>query len=248
MFRDRQEAGRKLGVELEKLQLENPIVLALPRGGVPVAAEVAKALNAPLDLAIVRKVGAPENPELAVAAIVDGDPPDVVLNREAMEAYSLGDDELRDLVAKERPELERRRMAYRGEHTPLEVGGKTVIVVDDGAATGTTMKVAIRALKRRSPLEIVVALPVAPPETLTDLAGEADWTVCLSELAHFRALSQNYLNFPQLSDDDVIAICDEAARSRNAKPCLPKVGTGFGSKTCVKPKAHRANPKDRDAL
>src|SRR5437879_9780059 len=107
MFRDRQEAGRKLGVELEKLQLENPIVLALPRGGVPVAAEVARVLNAPLDLAIVRKVRAPENPELAVAAIVDGDPPDVVLNREGGEAYSLSDDELRRLAAKERPEPDR---------------------------------------------------------------------------------------------------------------------------------------------
>ena len=201
-------------------------MLALPRGGVPVAAEVARVLNAPLDLAIVRKVGAPENPELAVAAIVDGDPPDVVLNREVVEAYSLSDDELRRLVAKERPELDRRRMAYRGKHTPLEVG----------AATGTTMKVAIRALKRRSPLEIVVALPVAPPETLTDLAGEADWTVCLSEPVHFRALSQNYLNFPQLSDDDVIAICDEAARTQNANACRPKVRSGFGKTTCIKTK------------
>ncbi|TIR48604.1 MAG: phosphoribosyltransferase, partial [Mesorhizobium sp.] len=93
--------------------------------------------------------------------------------------------------------------------------GKTVIIVDDGAATGTTMKVAIRALKRRSPRQIVVALPVASPETLTDLAYEADWTVCLSEPAHFRALSQNYLKFPQLSDDDVVSIWDEAARVQN---------------------------------
>ncbi|RUV91833.1 MAG: phosphoribosyltransferase [Mesorhizobium sp.] len=215
MFRDREEAGRKLGAELEKLQLENPIVLALPRGGVPVAVEIAKALKAPLDLAIVRKVGAPGNPELAAAAIVDGDPPDVVLNRDVVEAYSLGDDELRVLVAKERPELERRRTAYRGKRAPLEICGKTVIIVDDGAATGTTMKVAIRALKRRSPRQIVVALPVASPETLTDLAYEADWTVCLSEPAHFRALSQNYLKFPQLSDDDVVSIWDEAARVQN---------------------------------
>ena len=111
-----------------------------------------------------------------------------------------------------------------------------MIIVDDGAATGTTMKVAIRALKRRSPLEIVVALPVAPPETLTDLAGEADWTVCLSEPVHFRALSQNYLNFPQLSDDDVIAICDEAARTQNANACRPKVRSGFGKTTCIKTK------------
>ncbi|TJV47101.1 MAG: phosphoribosyltransferase, partial [Mesorhizobium sp.] len=122
---------------------------ALPRGGVPVAAEVAKVLKAPLDLVLVRKVGAPGNAELAVAAIVDGDPPDVVLNREIVEA--LDDDELRFLIAKERPELERRRTAYRGKRASLSVAGKTAIVVDDGAATGTTMKVAIRALKRRSP-------------------------------------------------------------------------------------------------
>ena len=119
MYRDRQEAGQKLGIELAKLQLHEPVVLALPRGGVPVAAEVAKALNAPLDLIIVRKVGAPGNPELAVAAIVDGDPPDVVLNREIVEAYSLGDAELGALIRQERPELDRRRLAYRGQASAL---------------------------------------------------------------------------------------------------------------------------------
>jgi predicted phosphoribosyltransferase len=131
---------------LANLQLRQPVVLALPRGGVQVAAEVAKALSAPLDLVIVRKVGAPGNPELAVAAIVDGDPPDIVLNREIVEAYSLDADELRALISEERPELERRRLAYRGS-PPLSIAGKTAIIVDDGAATGTTMKVAIRALK-----------------------------------------------------------------------------------------------------
>ncbi|MDX8482872.1 phosphoribosyltransferase [Mesorhizobium sp. VK24D] len=216
MFRDRQEAGQKLAAELAKLQLRDPVVLALPRGGLPVAAEVAKALKAPLDLILVRKVGAPGNPELAVAAIVDGDPPDVVLNREIVEAYSLDDDELRVLIARERPELERRRKAYRGEHASLSVAGKTAIIVDDGAATGTTVKVAIRALKRRSPREIVVALPVAPPETLSELAAEADWAVCLSQPPHFRALSQHYLDFPQLSDGQVITILDEAARMQSA--------------------------------
>jgi putative phosphoribosyl transferase len=150
MYRDRQEAGQKLGIELEKLQLHEPVVLALPRGGVPVAAEVAKALNAPLDLIIVRKIGAPGNPELAVAAIVDGDPADVVLNREIVEAYSLGDDELGVLIRQERPELDRRRLAYRGKRPPMSIAGKTAIIVDDGAATGTTMKVAIRALRHRA--------------------------------------------------------------------------------------------------
>lgn len=213
MFRNRQEAGQKLGIELAKLQLQDPVVLALPRGGVPVAAEVAKVLKAPLDLVLVRKVGAPGNQELAVAAIVDGDPADVVLNREIVEAYSLDDDELRALIAKERPELERRRAAYRGTRKPISVNGKSVIVVDDGAATGTTMKVAIRSLKRRSPREIVVALPVAPPQTLTDLACEADWAVCLTEPSQFRTLGQHYLNFPQLSDAEVLTILNDAANA-----------------------------------
>ena len=229
MFRDRQEAGQKLAVELVKLQLPDPVVLALPRGGVPVAAEVAKMLKAPLDLILVRKVGAPGNPELAVAAIVDGDPADVVLNREIVEAYSLDDDELRVLIAKERPELERQRTEYRGKQKPMSIDGKSVIVVDDGAATGTTMKVAIRALKRRSPREIIVALPVAPAQTLTDLACEADWAVCLSEPSQFRALSQHYLNFPQLSDADVLTILDDVATAQAAgrrddrKPSTPGI-------------------------
>ncbi|TIV58338.1 MAG: phosphoribosyltransferase [Mesorhizobium sp.] len=205
MFRDRQEAGQKLGASLDLLQLKDPIVLALPRGGVPVAAEIAKALRAPLDLVIVRKVGAPGNPELAVAAIVDGEPPDVVLNREIVEAYALDDGALRVLIAQERPELERRRAVYRGKDLPLSVAGKTVIVVDDGAATGTTMKVAIRALKRRSPRKIIVALPVAPVDTADELAQEAD-LICLNQPARFRALSYYYGNFPQLSDNEVLEI------------------------------------------
>jgi putative phosphoribosyl transferase len=219
MFRDRHEAGRQLGIELAKLNLHEPVVLALPRGGVPVAAEVAKALDAPLDLIIVRKVGAPGNPELAVAAIVDGDPPDVVLNREIVEAYSLDDDELAALIKRERPELERRRLAYRGERPPLSVAGRTAIVVDDGAATGTTMKVAIRALERRSAREIIVAIPVAPPDTVADLAREADRVVCLSQPARFLALGYHYRSFPQLSDEEVTAALREAAsRSQRSGP------------------------------
>ena len=213
MFRDRQEAGQKLGASLDLLQLKDPIVLALPRGGVPVAAEVAKALKAPLDLVIVRKVAAPGNPELAVAAIVDGDPPDVVLNREIVEAYALDDGALRVLIAQERPELERRRVVYRGKDQPLSVAGKTVIVVDDGAATGTTMKVAIRALKRRSPRKIIVALPVAPVDTADELAQEAD-LICLNQPARFRALSYYYASFPQLSDGEVLDMMGQAREDR----------------------------------
>ncbi|TIO05583.1 phosphoribosyltransferase [Mesorhizobium sp.] len=216
MFRDRQEAGQKLGVELEKLGLHQPVVLAMPRGGVPVAVEVAKVLKAPLDLVVVRKIGAPGNPELAVAAIVDGNPPDIVLNREIVEAYMLDDDELRVLIAKERPELERRRLAYRGKRPPLSIAGKTAIIVDDGIATGTTMKVAIRALKRRSPGEIVVAVPVAPPDTLAELAREADRVVCLSQPAGFHALGYHYRSFPQLTDDEVTGALAEIRQERRA--------------------------------
>jgi putative phosphoribosyl transferase len=214
MFHDRQHAGRLLAAELAKLNLQQPVVLALPRGGVPVGAEVAKALDAPLDLVIVRKVGAPGNPELAAAAIVDGDPPDVVLNREIIEAHQLDDDELAMLVKRERPELEHRRLAYRGNRRSVSIAGKTVIVVDDGAATGTTMKVALRALKHRSPREVVVALPVAPPDTVADLRREAERVVCLSQPARFRALGYHYLNFPQLSDDEVIRMVRATAADR----------------------------------
>ena len=235
MFRDREEAGEKLGEELSKLQLHQPIVLALPRGGVPVAVEVAKALNSSLDLLIVRRVGAPGNPELTVAAIVDGDPGEVVLNREIVETYALDEDGLRVLIAKERPELERRRLAYRGKNKPMSINGRTAIIVDDGAATGTTMKIAIRALKRRSPREIIVALPVSPQETVAELAREADRVVCLSQPVRFRALSYHYLRFPQLADSDVAAVIDEAVGSQKAgQHRSAQRPAGHGSKATTK--------------
>jgi putative phosphoribosyl transferase len=223
MFRDRIEAGRMLGAEIAKLGLRNPVVLALPRGGVPVAAAVADALHAPLDLVIVRKVGAPGNPELAVAAIVDGNPSDVVLNREIVEVYGLDGDELAALVKEERPELERRRHVYRGNLQPLSIRGKTAVLVDDGAATGTTMKVAIRALKRRSPREVIVALPVAPPDTVAELAREADRILCLSQPPHFRTLSYYYRNFEQLTDDEVNHAIQEASLRRKLDRNTPQL-------------------------
>lgn len=214
-----------LAAEIAALAPRDPVVLALPRGGVPVAYEIASALGARLDLAIVRKVGAPGNPELAVAAIVDGNPPEVVLNREIIEAYGLHDDQLAALVARERPELERRHAVYRGKRQPLSVRGKTVILVDDGAATGTTMKVVARAIRRRSPAEIILALPVAPPDTVADLSHEADRVVCLAQPAHFRALGYHYREFHQLSDAEVLELLERAAprraTARNASGSTP---------------------------
>ena len=216
MFKDRAEAGGLLAAEIAKLSLHDPVVLALPRGGVPVADKIAEALDAPLDLVIVRKVGAPGNPELAVAAIVDGNPPDVVLNREMVEAYDLSEEELDELVKKERPELERRASAYRGRRKALSVTDKTAILVDDGAATGTTMRVAIRAMRRRSPRAVVVALPVAPSETVQELRLEADLVICLTEPAQFRALSLHYRDFHQLTDEEVTQALHAAARRRKS--------------------------------
>ena len=214
MFRDRQHAGDELAARLAKLRLRQPLVLALPRGGVPIGAAIASALDAPLDLIIVRKVGAPGNPELAVAAIVEGDPPDVVLNREVMNEYGLTEAQVAKLADGERAELERRKSRYRGDRKPASVAGKTVIVVDDGAATGTTMKAVLRALKPRSPKEVIVALPVAPPETVSEMKAEAGRVICLSQPQSFMALGYHYSDFPQLSDGEVIAMLEEADRRR----------------------------------
>lgn len=211
MFEDRREAGRKLARELVGMNLAKPVVLALPRGGVPVGFEIAAALGAPLDVVVVRKVGAPGNPELAVGAIVAGDPPDIVVNREIVGEFGLDDTALAALVASERPELDRREATFRGARPAVSVAGRTAILVDDGAATGATMKVAARAIRRRSPAMVVIALPVAAPDTVADLRGEADRLVCLSQPARFRALSLHYRDFRHLDDAEVVELLASAA-------------------------------------
>lgn len=206
MFRDRQEAGRLLAAEIAMTAPDRPVVLALPRGGLPVAAEIARALNAPLDTLVVRKVGAPDNPELALAALVDGDPPELVANDEIVAAYGLDPAGLDALARNERPEFERRRQAYRAAREPVDVAGRTVILVDDGVATGTTAKAALRALARRRAARVILAVPVAPPEVIAALTREADMVVCPRQPEHFRALSLHYRDFPQLSDREVLEI------------------------------------------
>lgn len=214
MFRDRADAGRALAAELKRLDLADPVVLALPPGGVPVAVEVARALEAPIDLLLVRRVAAPGNPELCVAAIVDGTPPDVVVNREIVEAYGLDDDALRLLVKDDRPEADQGRAAYANRRRPLSVRGKTVILVDDGAATGTSARMALRALRRREAGAVVFAVPVAPADVADELAAEADRVVCLSRPARFRALSFHYRDFPELSREDVVELMKAAHLAR----------------------------------
>lgn len=206
MFQNRTDAGRRLATRVRELALPRPVVVALPRGGVPVAVEIASALGAPLDIAVVRKVGAPGNPELALAAIVAGDPPQVVANREIVAHFQLSDEELKARSKLELPELERRNAVYRRYCPEKAVEGRSVVLVDDGAATGATMEVVARAMRRRNPARIIAALPVAPPDAVASLAQVVDQVVCLEMPPHFRALSLHYREFHQLDDAEVTAI------------------------------------------
>ena len=187
------------------------VVLALPRGGVPVAAEIARALKAPLDLLLVRKIGAPWQPELAVAAVVDGQPPDIVIDDEML-AWAGVDAAYVDAQAQQAlAEIERRRRLYLRGRAPLSVEGATVILVDDGIATGTSVRAALQALRRRRPARLVLAVPVAPSEALARLRSDVDEIVCLAEPFPFHAIGLHYRDFHQLSDAEVlvaIATCE----------------------------------------
>jgi len=206
---DRRTAGRALADALAGYAgRDDLLVLALPRGGVPVAKAVAEALDAPLDLMLVRKLGAPTQPELAVGAIATGGAR--VLNEDIRAALRISDVELERVAGQERAELERRQRAYRGDRPVPEMTGKCVILVDDGVATGATMRAAIAALRQHDPAEVVVAVPVAPQDTLGKLRLEADEAVCLASPEPFRAIGQWYRDFPQLDDETVRELLAES--------------------------------------
>jgi putative phosphoribosyl transferase len=177
------------------------LVLALPRGGVPVAAEIAAAFGAELDLMIVRKLGAPGQPELAMGAIASGGVR--VLNRDVITSLGITDHAIEEVARREQQELERREHAYRGARPRPAVAGRCVILVDDGVATGATMRAGIEALRRQKPAKLVVAVPVAPPDTVAQLRGVADDVVCLATPKVFWAIGQWYVEFSQLTDEDV---------------------------------------------
>lgn len=212
-FDDRSEAGLRLAEALEHYRGKDVVVLALPRGGVPVAAEVAAFLDAPLDLLLVRKIGVPAQPELAMGAVIDGNSPLVVRNEDIIRHALVSEKEFDAACREELAEIERRRRAYVGDRPPVDVEGRVAIVVDDGIATGATIRAAIRGLRRRKPSSIVLAVPVAPPDTIEVLRNEADDVVCLEEPAYFHAIGLYYRDFRQLRDQDVIALMD-AARAR----------------------------------
>ncbi|MFO1097926.1 MAG: phosphoribosyltransferase family protein [Xanthobacteraceae bacterium] len=204
-FRNRADAGRRLAAALAAYKNEQPVVLALPRGGVPVAAEVAAALHAPLDLVLVRKLGVPGQPELAMGAVVDGSAPIIVRNEDVIRLTGVTDEEIQAVCAEELAEIERRRDRYLGKRVRVEPDSRVVIVVDDGIATGATTRAALRALRLRGPKKLVLAVPVAPTETLAAMRDEADEVVCLEDYADFGAIGFFYSDFRQTSDTEVIA-------------------------------------------
>ena len=202
-FRDRTAAGAELGGALQErlLGLGDPVVLGLPRGGVPVAAEVARALGAPLDVFLVRKLGTPARPELAMGAIASGGVR--VLNPEVLQAFSITSAQLESVVAQERAELERREVAYRGDRAPVELHRRSVVLVDDGLATGATMRAAVTAVRLHAPASVVVAVPTGAADSCAAMAMEADDVVCLHCPEPFSAVGAHYDDFRQTSDDEV---------------------------------------------
>jgi len=218
-FDDRADAGRQLAARLLHLRSRKPLVLAIPRGGVPVGFEVASALGAPLDLVLVRKIGAPEQPELAVGAVVDGEHVETVLNDEIVEGLAISQDYIREETTRQLAEIERRRKAYLGDRPRPLLSGQTAIVVDDGIATGATMRAALRAIRRGAPERLVLAVPVAPADTIARLRADVDELVCLEAPMLFFAIGQFYRDFAQLTDAQVT----DQLRRRIA-PLLPEHG------------------------
>ncbi len=205
-FADLAEAGRRLAAALMRFKAAEPVVLALPRGGVPVGYEVARALSAPLDVVLVRKIGAPYQPEFGVGAIVDGDEPQLVLDEDLVALTDPPPGYIEDETRRQLAEIERRRQSYQGSRPALRLSGRSVIVVDDGIATGGTARAVLRALRRQNPHGLVLAVPVAPPDTVADLSADADEIVCLLTPDPFRAVGEHYREFQQTTDEEVIRL------------------------------------------
>jgi putative phosphoribosyl transferase len=209
-FRDRTEAGRMLAATLQEYaNRDDVVVLALPRGGVPVGFEVAKALKAPLDVFVVRKLGLPGQEELAMGAIASGGAR--VLSRDLIRALGIPEEVVDQVTREEQRELERREREYRDGRPPVDVRGKTIILLDDGLATGSSMRAAVLALKQKEPAQVVVAVPVAPPDSCAELESVADKAVCAVTPQPFWGVGQWYEDFSQTSDEEVRELLRRAA-------------------------------------
>jgi predicted phosphoribosyltransferase len=211
LFRDRQDAGRQLAERLQAWAGRgDTLVLALPRGGVPVGYELARTLGAPLDVFVVRKIGAPRQRELAMGAVASGGI--VVANHEVLRWLRLPESAVQDAAAAARDEIARQETILRGDHPPAPIAGRVVILVDDGLATGSTMRAAVRAVRAKGPLETIVAVPLSPPDSCAELRREADAVVCLETPEPFSSVGQWYGDFTQVEDDEVRDYLERARR------------------------------------
>jgi putative phosphoribosyl transferase len=210
LFQDRTDAGGRLAERLAPYRNQYPVVLALVRGGVPVAFEVARILGAPLDIVLVRKIGAPGAPELAAGAVVDGPTQEIVLNPDVVSAWNITDAYIEAAARSARSEIERRRKLYLADRKRPPVTGQTAIVVDDGIATGATMRAALRAVRRQGPTRLLAATPIAAEGTVAALRSEADEIVSVSTPPRLGAIGMYYLDFSQVSDDEVIDLLNRA--------------------------------------
>jgi putative phosphoribosyl transferase len=207
-FRDRYEAGQRLAEALHPFKNEDAVIFALPRGGVPVAAQIAAALGAPLDLVLVRKIGLPIQPELAMGAVAEGDDMVVVRNEDVIALAGVTETQFRKALGHEAEEIERRRRLYFGDRQRPQSKGRVAILVDDGIATGATTRAALRAIRARAPKRLILAVPVAPTETIDDLRSEADEIICLEAHTYFSGVGCYYADFRQTEDEEVIALLD----------------------------------------
>lgn len=208
-FADRRAAGRLLAAQLLKFKSARPLILALPRGGVPVAYEVAELLDADLDLLIVRKLGAPDHPELGIGAIIDGDKPQILLNRDVVDQLSVPSGYIHNEAHRQLREIERRREQYLSGRVPIPVTGRTVIVIDDGIATGSTVRAALRALRQKNPARLILAVPVGAPDSVESMRSECDEVFCLVAPDPFHAVGVHYDDFTQTTDGEVKQLLED---------------------------------------
>lgn len=211
MIKDRIDAGRRLADALATRNLQDPVVYALPRGGVPVGAEVARRLKCPLSVILVRKIGVPYQPELAMGAIVDGPQQAVIRNEDIIRECGISDAEFNKIAQVQWSEIERRRKLYFAHAPPVAATGKTALLIDDGLATGATARAAVKALRLLRPRTIGLAIPVATPETLHLLEQEVDWVLCLEPADYFPGVGSFYSDFAQVTDGTVVALLEEFA-------------------------------------
>jgi len=217
IFKDRKQAGELLAEEVARHGYADPVVFGLPRGGVPVAAEVAAKLKAPLDVILVRKIGAPTQPELAIGAVVDGATPEIVRNEELIRELGIPDEVVREEAQRQLEIIEARRKLWVAGRERVPVRGRTAIIVDDGIATGATVRASLHALKRQGSKRTVVATPVAPMQAVEALRREADDVVCLETPEYFGAIGFFYLDFSQVSDAEVSRLLDSLSPAGNRK-------------------------------